>query len=338
MRIKTGLWLIVCGCAVLTACTAAPPKGPDSTVTTPAVGRPAPPASEGAALNSEAFTPYADVGATSSDGLALGDTYQALGVACMNAAGYGQYANDTEFGLRANNGLGNPSNYGPWGYIGLSAAESYGFVPPGLQQIVTDGPEGQSSSSLPAAAQTAQGKCANIVSDFNNAMFAGPLAGIETMNDDISNDVINDPNVKRATVAWSACMAKNGYTTTGADSFALNELVSLSLRPARGGTPLQPSAPTSAQEQSQIAMAVTDTRCTLTADLGGIYFAVQASYERQFVSTNQQALNVAVRRYKAAFAKDLRTMPALLRKASATPSLPGGPRGLRARPRATHHR
>jgi hypothetical protein len=43
---------------------------------------------------------------------------------------------------------------------------------------------------------------------------------------------------------------------------------------------------------------VTDADCTLTSDLGGIYFAVQASYEQQFVSANQQALNVAVRDYK----------------------------------------
>jgi hypothetical protein len=70
-------------------------------------------------------------------------------------------------------------------------------------------------------------------------------------------------------------------------------------------------------------MAVTDADCTQSTDLGGIYFAVQASYEQQFVTANQQALNVAVRQYKADFAKELSKLPALLRTTSATPNLPG---------------
>jgi hypothetical protein len=60
--------------------------------------------------------------------------------------------------------------------------------------------------------------------------------------------------------------------------------------------------------------------------LAGIYFAVQASYEQQFVTANQQALNVAVRQYKAAFAKELNKLPALLRTVSATLNVPHGPR------------
>jgi hypothetical protein len=318
MRSKTGLWLVVCGCAVLTACTTAPPKGPDASVTPPAVGRPAPPASEAAALDSEAFTPYADIGASSSDGLALGDTYQALGTACMTAAGYGQYANDTSFFFRANNGLGFPQDFGPWGYIGLSAAQQYGFMVPGR---LLAGPVGPSPSGLPAGAQTAEGKCGNIVSDFNDAMFAGALAGIETMNNEISNDAVNDADFKQAMVAWSACMAKNGYTAPNADDFALDELDALGLREITPGSS-GPSTPTAAQTREQIAMAVTDADCTLSSDLGGIYFAVQASYEQQFVNANQQALNVAVREYKADFAKELSKLPALLRTVSATPALP----------------
>ena len=57
MRIRT--WGLVICCAVLTACTAGPPKGPAATVTTPAVGRPPAPASVAAAMSSEVFTPYA---------------------------------------------------------------------------------------------------------------------------------------------------------------------------------------------------------------------------------------------------------------------------------------
>jgi hypothetical protein len=40
---------------------------------------------------------------------------------------------------------------------------------------------------------------------------SGTTAGIETMNDDISDDVINDSDLTKAQHAWTACMARNGY-------------------------------------------------------------------------------------------------------------------------------
>jgi hypothetical protein len=104
--------------------------------------------------------------------------------------------------------------------------------------------------------------------------------------------------------------------------------VTLGLRPPPGPKPgpfIPPGQPTAARNKAQIAMAVADADCTLSSDLAGIYFAVQGSYEQQFVSANQQALNAGVRQYKAAFGKALRTMPTLLRTTSATPSLPGPP-------------
>ena len=68
----------------------------------------------------------------------------------------------------------------------------------------------------------------------------------------------------------------------------------------------------------------------MIGDLAGVYFAVQANYEQQFVSANKQALDAGVREYKAAFAKELKALPALLRTTSATPDL-FGPR------RPSHH-
>ena len=70
MRIRTGFCLLICCCAGLTACTAAAPKGPDVTVSTPSVGRPQPPSSVQAALSRDAFTPYAALGQSNNDGLA----------------------------------------------------------------------------------------------------------------------------------------------------------------------------------------------------------------------------------------------------------------------------
>jgi hypothetical protein len=52
--------------------------------------------------------------------------------------------------------------------------------------------------------------------------------------------------------------------------------------------------------------------------LAGIYFAVQASYEQQIVNANQVALTSAVQQYKAAYAKELKKLPSLLKTAKAT--------------------
>ena len=78
LQTRLGPWLLACCFTILAACTVAAPKGPDANVTRPAVGKPPQPASAQAALSSEAFTPYADIGTSPSDGLALGDTYAAL--------------------------------------------------------------------------------------------------------------------------------------------------------------------------------------------------------------------------------------------------------------------
>jgi hypothetical protein len=346
MRIRTGRRLltrcaVLSACAVLTACTAAP-KGPDATVTTPAVGRPPAPVSAQAALSSEAFTPYAGLGAVNNDGLAPGDTYDALHTACMNAAGYGQYASQAGYPVRTNTGLAFPQAFGPWGYIGTALAAQDGFLAgsplaPSVQgggapgagtvpRLPGPGQAGDPFSNLPTGAQAAAGKCFNILENFNNAQFAHSMAIIETLNNYISTDVIQDGEFKRAMRVWSACMAKKGFNSGDASTFAQDELEALGLR----ATPEQnpdgpPGPPTTAQNNEQIAMAVADANCTLSSDLSGIYFAVQANYEQQYVSANQQALNEGVREYKAAFAKTLKSLPALLRTASATPSLPGPP-------------
>jgi hypothetical protein len=338
VRIRTGL--LICCCVGLAACTAAAPKGPDTTVTTPAVGRPPAPVSAQAALSAEAFTPYAGLGASTDDGLALDETYAALHTACMTDAGYAQYADSTPYFARANRGLAFAQPAGPWGYIGIALAAQYGFSAPSGSN------DGQSSgspatvASLPADAQAAAGKCFNVVMDFNNAQFATSLAGIETMNNDISNDVVQDPDFKEATKAWTACMARNGYSSPDADTLMLQELDTLGLRATAGSGATPGSGPTSAQNKAQIAAAVTDADCTLSTDLGGIYFAVQASYEQQFVTANQQALNAAVQAFKANYAKELSKLPALLRTISATPNLPGPKPGAGGRPgkhgRRTH--
>jgi hypothetical protein len=332
MRIRTSLGVLICCCAGLAACTAAAPKGPDTTVTTPSVGRPPAPVSAQAALSSEALTPYFGLGAATDDGLAPGETYDALHTACMDDAGYGQYADVVPYPVRANRGMAFAQDYGPWGYIGTADAVQYGFAVPVASDSL--GSPASPAGSLPAGAQAAAGKCANIIAEFNDAQFATSMAGIETMNDVISTDVVQDPEFKNAMKAWSACMARNGYTSSDADALALQELDSLGLRSTPGSGSGTASGPTAAQNQAQIATAVTDADCTQSSDLAGIYFAVQASYEQQVIDANQQALGVAVREYKASYAKELSKLPALLHTTSATPDLPGAPTkpGVSGRP------
>ena len=359
MRIRTDWRLLICcaavtTCVILTACTATTPKGPATTVTTPAVGRPPAPVSAQAALSSEAFTPYAVLGAADNDGLAPGDTYDALHTACMNDAGYGQYAAQAPYPVRTNRGLGFAQAFGPWGYIGTTLAAQQGFMagsegpggggPGGGGPGPGPGQPGGPFGSLPPGAQAAAGKCFNILENFNNAQFAHSMAIIETLNNYISTDVIQDGEFKRATRSWSACMAKNGFSSSDADTFSQQAEVTLGLRPPSGQNQVSPpGAPTAAQNSAQIAMAVADANCTLSTDLAGIYFAVQANYEQQFVTANQQALNAGVREYKAAFAKALKTLPALLRTTSATPNLLGptrpghhGGNGGTAKPSPSH--
>ena len=322
LRLGLATWC----CAALAACTAGTPKGPNTTVTTPSVGRPQPPASAQAALSSEAFTPYAALGISNNDGLAPGESGYALAGPCMSAAGYpGVTLSDGIVPLAI--AMGGPGSlaftqpWGSWGYLGAADAQQYGFrVPPGAALTALGLGVGLLANppSVPAAEQAAADKCGTILQDFANAAQNGALAGIQTLSSDIANDVQHDAAVKNATRAWSACMAKNGY------SFGQPQAVfGQELRAMYGNGQISFGMPVSASaQQAQIATAVTDADCTQSSDLAGIYFAVQASYEQQVVNANQQALTAAVRQYRAAYAKELAKLPALLRTTKAQPFHP----------------
>ena len=324
MHIRTGICLLACCCAALTGCTAAAPKGPNATVTTPVVGRPPAPASAQAALSSEAFTPYAALGISNNDGLAPGASQYAITEPCMSAAGYpGITLSDGivpfDISLGGPTGLAFNQPWGGWGYLGAADAQQYGFrVPPGtaLTALGLGGQLPANSPSVPAAEQAAANKCGAITQAFATATQDGALAGIITLANDIASDVAHDPAVKNAIRAWSACMAKNGYTF-GQPQDVMNQEFQVMYG---GQHSISPTTTVSASaNQAQLAAAVTDADCSQSSDLAGIYFAVQASYEKQLVTANQQALNAAVSQYRAAYAKELKKLPALLRTAKAQP-------------------
>jgi hypothetical protein len=316
MRLRAGL--LICCCAGLAGCTAGAPKGPDVTVSTPSVGRPQPPSSVQAALSRMAFTPYAALGQSDNDGLAPGESSYALSQACLAAAGYPD-AGNVPFAISlgpANLAFSQP--WGSWGYLGTAEAEQFGFrVPPGsaLSNLGIDvNPAPANPADLPQAEQTAMGKCATIEQDFTVAVGKGPLAGISALSNDIADDVQKDAAVKNATRQWSACMARNGYSYQQPQTVFFDQIQKMfgGSRQINAGATVSTAA-----NQAQIAAAATDASCTQSADLAGIYFAVQASYEQQIVNENAQALSAAVQQYKAAYARELRKLPALLKTAKA---------------------
>jgi hypothetical protein len=314
MRLHTGL--LICCCAGLAACTASAPKGPDVAVSTPSVGRPQPPTSVQAALSRMAFTPYAALGQSNNDGLAPNESSYALAQACLDTAGYpgaGNVPFAVSFGPAY---LSFAQPWGAWGYLGTTAAQQYGFRAPAGSALNTLGINVNfvpaNPADLPQAEQTAIGKCGMIGQDFTDAISKGPLAGILTLSNDIANDVLKDAAVKKATQQWTACMARNGYTYQQPQNVFFDQIQKMF-----GGKPqINPGDTVStAANQAQIAAAVTDATCTESADLAGIYFAVQASYEQQIVNANAQALNSAVQQYKAAYTRELKKLPSLLKTA-----------------------
>ena len=316
---RLGAGLLICCCMGLAACTASAPKGPDVAVSTPSVGRPQPPTSAQAALSRMAFTPYAALGQSSNDGLAPGESSYALAGACLATAGYPGVGN-VPFAVSlgpANLSFAQP--WGSWGYLGTAAAQQYGFRAPAGSALSSLGidanPAAGDPADLPEAEQTAIGKCTTIEQDFTDAIGKGPLAGILTLSNDIANDVRKDAAVKKATQQWTACMARHGYTYSQPQDVFFDQIQKM----FGGRHQINAGATVStAANQAQIAAAVADATCTESADLAGIYFAVQASYEQQIVNANQVALSSAVQQYKAAYAKELKKLPSLLKTAKAT--------------------
>jgi flagellin-like hook-associated protein FlgL len=330
MNIRVLVLLVVACCAGLTGCTAAASSGPDVTVTDPSVGKPAAPDSVEAALSRMAFTPYAALGLSDDDGLAPNESSQALSAACMSTAGYPDGPN-TPFAVRVTDaGLAFSQPYGAWGYLGLADAEQFGFLQPAGSAMSSLGIDTSSSppnpSTLPAAEQTALGKCATIVGGFTNDVDNGPLAGISAITNDIYTDMQKDAQVISATKAWSTCMSQEGYDYPDPSTGVRDELESVfdqsgpGMRITIGGSSVSPAA-----NKAQIAMAVADADCTSSTDLAGIYFAIQAGYEQQIVNANQQALTAAVQRFRADYQKEIGRLPALLKTAKATPFPRGTP-------------
>ena len=116
-------------------------------------------------------------------------------------------------------------------------------------------------------------------------------------------------------------MARNGYTYPDPATGFKDEMRSIFGGSAGGGVHIKVggSSVSTTQNEAQIAMAVADANCTQSADLAGIYFAVQAGYEQQIVNANQQALSAAVGQFRTDYQKEVSKLPQLLKTAKAQP-------------------
>ena len=70
--------------------------------------------------------------------------------------------------------------------------------------------------------------------NFNNAQFAHSMSIIETLNNYISTDVVQDSEFKKADRNWSACMAKNGFSSPDAEAFWSQALDTIGQGPGPG--------------------------------------------------------------------------------------------------------
>jgi hypothetical protein len=324
MRTHPSAWLLITGacCAGLAACTAASSSGPVNTVTTPAVGKPAAPDSVDAALARMPLYPYTILGQSDDDPLAPGESDTTLGTKCVAVAGYPGTQNMLGIEIRSStSGLGFGQDFGPWGYLGAADAQQMGFRPAPSQALTELGlgnsrPGGPSNANLPTAEKDAVEKCGTIKFNFLDEVFNGPLAGISAIGGAVTTDLANDPSVKSATKAWSACMARNGYdyATPVAAVKAQQQAMFGNGNQLNAAQTISPSA-----NSAQIAAAVSDSNCTTSTDLAGIYFAVEASYDQQIASANQTALATGVQEFRAAYAKDVSDLPHLLATTKATP-------------------
>src|SRR5262249_5537172 len=153
-------------------------------------------------------------------------------------------------------GLGFPQPFGPWGFVGTTLAAEQGFMA-GNEPLTGPGPAGGPFGGLPTAARAAAGKSFNILENCNNAQYTQSTSIIDTLNNYISTEVGKHGELRRARGFWSACMAKDGFSTPVPSSFWQQALTALGQRPPSVGNPSGPPAPpTAAQNKQQIAMAV----------------------------------------------------------------------------------
>ena len=332
---------LACCCAALAACTAAAPKGPNTTVTTPERRQAAstclgPGGAVERGVHPLRRARHIQQRRAGARRVAIHPRRAVHERRRLSGHDHQRWHRPLRHLPRRTPGLAFTQPWGGWGYLGAADAQQYGFrVPPAPRSP----PSASGDSSRPTRRACPRPNrprptsAARSSQDFSNASQDGALAGIATLGNDIANDVLHDPAVKNATRAWSACMAKNGYTFDQPQDVSSQELQAM-----YGGRALdQPRQPRSARPPSRRSSrrpSPTPTAPSPATWPGSTSPSRPATSSSSSTPTSRRS-NAAVRQYRAAYAKELSKLPALLRTAKAQPFRPAK-RSAGSRPSPAH--
>lgn len=158
---------------------------------------------------------------------------------------------------------------GPYGWIDGAKARKYGFH--------TSPADGASFHQAPVRLSADQDRALrSCTAGASSALQAGrvidPGSLVNKMAAQAWSLTVGDARVKTATARWSSCMRAHGFRYSA---------------PPTGDQWLAKSRTASPAE---IATASADAACTTSADLAGIFFAVDAGYQRELISLEKAKL------------------------------------------------
>jgi hypothetical protein len=247
----------VAGCAVGSAVQAPP-------VPAPAIGAaPASPASYIAAITDLPWRPYIQ---DPRQALVVERAELVLAVQCMRHRGYRTFT-QSMMNYAVPDLAQEPG--GPYGWIDGAKAAKFGFH--------TSPADGVSIHQAPVRLSGAQDRALrSCTAGANSALQAGRVIDpgnlVNQMAAQAWSLTADDTRVKTATARWSSCMRARSFRYS-APPMANRWL-------AKSGT----------ASQAEIATASADAACTASTDLAGIFFAIDAGYQRELISRERATL------------------------------------------------
>ena len=255
------------------SCSSCSNVSPASHLKPPAIGTPEPPSAWWAAQSNLPLMAYSF---SDQDQALVFNAIKKLKVQCMHRSGYPNYdGSDTTYQVETPATRANESGPGVYGYIDAAQAHKFAFNVPGVQ------PGPGSVASIPTAEEDLANKCGN------EAEGKVPFEPADQrLADQLFNEshtaTVNDGRYRDALARWSACMKRAGYAADDPVKFARDSM-------SRSVTPATP----------EFAAAAADVACTRESDLAGVYFALEAGYQRELIASNAKPLEQVIKQNQA---------------------------------------
>ena len=273
-RRRLGVFVALTGLAGLTGLTACSSPTP-SVVGNVSVTRPqlssaiAQPTSEYQAENALPLNSY-DVSASVQVNTEANNAAKVLTIQCMHSAGYPLYQGEGVLEV-AQKSPSDDDTGGAWGYVDGALAADYGFA----TVRSTDSISGTPLPKNDPAEETAENKCFTSSNTIIHGAGVSPGANLVSLLESAAQqDTQQDSRYTTADAAWSACMKLQGFDTSSAAEFAIQNS-------------------TGDVSAANVTAAETDYHCTQQTNLGGIYFALLTGYQNELINENAQALATA---------------------------------------------